>query len=161
MKKVLLTLVVIAIAVSFSSAAFSEETTTIKTKTKETPAGTVTKEKGKVVTSDSTEKFKMIKITNGQFTTEKGKIIKIDNPNLSADHGIRVEELKFKAYNDKDNTVVFLKGQDEVVKPAVSNKVNHLKNAKTGHMKVYSTYDIMDAGWKVIEAEVLDTPAAN
>lgn len=142
MKKVLLTILVVAIAVGIAGIASAEKTKT----------------KGKMVTAEGTTNFKVIKIDNGKYTTEKGKVVSVSDPNIDPSRGIRVETLKFKQYhNDKIGdadfvTMVHERGET-IRRVSKDMKINPLKDAKAKKFKVYSTYNIVDNAWTINAAE--------
>lgn len=153
MKKILMVLVGIAVAVSIS-AAYAAETT--KTTTKTTPGGKfIEKEKSKLDTGTGTETIKTTAITEGQFTTEKGKVV------LTPHKGdVKVEKLKFKAWNDNDpannsdNTVIMYKGKEEVLRHVGKDmKINHLEAIKKDKGTIYSTYNPLKDGWEISYVE--------
>lgn len=142
MKKVLLVLVAVAVAISFAGLVSAKE-----------------KVKGNITTPEGTTSFKVITIDKGKFTTEKGKVVNISNPNMDPSQGIRVEKLKFKQYHDNTigdaDYVTLVNDRGETIRPIAKDaKVNHLRNANDKKITIYSTYNMVDNAWQLQAAEV-------
>lgn len=146
MKKVLMVLVVMAVAVAFTSTVLAEQAK-VTTTTKETASGaTVTKEKVELKTPNetvkATDKTVTTKTQEGTVSTEKTKIVdKTKNPD-------KKEIVTIKSFNendpklDSDNTVTIVKDKQEVVMPVNKDwKVNHVQKVLNKTTTIYSTYN--------------------
>jgi len=155
MKKLLVALVVVAVAISVAGVASAKKE----------------KIKGSVATPEGTTNFKVIKMNKKGFTTEKGKVVSISNPNVDKTRGVRVETLKFKQYHDNKignadyATLVHERG--ETIRAVGIDGAPHLanqlqkKSTMNKKIKVYSTYNMVDNAWKLQAAEVDEILAPN
>lgn len=142
MKKVLLVLVGLVVAMGIATNVYAS-------------GKTVTKEKEKVQTPAGELKAKIVTVTDGKFTTEKGKLV------LTSNKGeVRVEKLKYKLWNendpakDDDNTVIMFKDKAEVQMHVSKDiKKNHLEAANKESGTIYSTYNPMKNGWEITAIE--------
>jgi len=150
MKKILMTLVLVAVAFTFVGAAYSSDSTT-------------TRDSGKIKTADGNIKFKTKTVDHGQFTTEKGTIVKTDNVGP-----VRIEKAKFKSFSVLDqhnyhNTITVIKDKKEFLRHTDKNwKLNKVGKTKTTQtdmiadgdkVMLYYTLDPKTMSWELVHME--------